>query len=109
MRLFSGDRQYSNETARGSLCMKRELLSDLPSFASEEGQINVIIETPGGSRNKFSYDPKNDLIRYKKSLPAGAVFPYDFGFIPSTLGEDGDPLDILLFMDDLTYPGVLVE
>ena len=79
--------------------MSRVLLSELSATASGEGEFNVIIETPSGSRNKFNYDPELDLIRHGKVLPLGAVFPYEFGFIPSTLGEDGDPLDVLLFMD----------
>jgi inorganic pyrophosphatase len=88
--------------------MKMISLSELETYDPETGEIQVIIETPRGSSNKFAYDVKDDLFRLKKVLPAGAVFPYDFGFIPSTLGEDGDPLDVMLFMDEPVFPGNLV-
>lgn len=88
--------------------MKIVALTELPTYA-ETGDLNVIIETPRGSRNKFKYDIKNDLFLLNKVLPAGAVFPYEFGFVPSTLGQDGDPMDILVLMDDPVYPGNLVR
>lgn len=71
--------------------------------------LSVIIETPKGSRNKYVYDKKAKGFRLKKILPVGAVFPYDFGFIPGTKGQDGDPLDILLLMDEAAFPGCIVE
>ena len=71
--------------------------------------IDVIIETPRGCRNKYAYDKKLQAFRLKKILPAGAVFPFDFGFIPRTRGEDGDPLDVLVIMDEPAYPGCVVE
>lgn len=71
--------------------------------------VNAIIETPKGSRNKFDYDFALDLFKLKKALPTGMVFPLDFGFIPNTLAEDGDPLDIMVFMDQQSFPGCLVE
>src|SRR3954471_16256538 len=69
----------------------------------------VIIETPRGKRNKYVFNPEKKLFELKKILPAGAVFPFDFGFIPSTLGEDGDPLDVLVIMDEPAFPGCLVR
>ena len=71
--------------------------------------IDVVIETPRGCRNKYAYDKKSKTFRLKKILPAGAVFPFDFGFIPDTKGEDGDPLDVLIIMDEPTFPGCVVE
>ncbi|MHB8475832.1 MAG: inorganic diphosphatase [Steroidobacteraceae bacterium] len=65
----------------------------------------VIIETPKGSRNKYAYDPKEHIFGLKKVLPAGMAFPYDFGFVPSTKGGDGDPLDVLVLMDEAAFPG----
>lgn len=89
---------------------KNHDLSRLPTFDPvNEGLINVVIETPRGSRNKFAYDEKLGVIRLKKVLPAGMDFPYDFGFIPSTKGEDGDPLDALLLMDEPAHPGTLMR
>lgn len=81
---------------------------ELPAFDEEIGQLNVIIETPKGSRNKFEYDPKHGLFKLSGILPAGANFPFDFGFVPPTLGEDGDPLDVLLLMDEPAFTGCLV-
>jgi len=69
----------------------------------------AIIETPKGSRNKFDYDPESDLFMLAGLLPEGMMFPFDFGFIPSTLGEDGDPLDILVLMDAPAHVGCLIE
>ena len=71
---------------------------------------DAIIETPKGSRNKYDWDPKRGLFKMSKVLPEGLIFPYDFGFIPETLGEDGDPLDVLIFTDaPVAFPGCLVE
>src|SRR5207253_805858 len=70
---------------------------------------NVIIETPRGSANKYVYDPQSGFFKLGKVLPAGTVFPLDFGFIPGTKGGDGDPLDVFLLMEFKTYPGCLVE
>ena len=82
-------------------------LSRISTFDPEDDRlVNVVIETPRGSRNKFAYDEKLGVIRLKKVLPAGMDFPYDFGFVPSTKGDDGDPLDALLLMDEPAHPGV---
>lgn len=71
--------------------------------------INAIIETPRNSQNKFAYDPELKVFKLTKVLPLGTVFPFDFGFVPNTIGEDGDPIDILVIMDAPAYPGCLVE
>ena len=75
----------------------------------EAGLIQVIIETPRGSRNKFAYDDKQNIFIVKKVLPAGMSFPYDFGFLPRTLAADGDPIDVLLLMDEPAFPGIAVR
>jgi inorganic pyrophosphatase len=80
----------------------------LDAFNAETNQLNVILDTPKGSRNKFKYDEKSGLFMLSGVLPAGSSFPYDFGFVPSTRGEDGDPLDVLLLMDDPAFVGCLV-
>ena len=67
--------------------------------------IDVIIETPKGSRQKYHYDEKSGIISLKKILPQGMVFPFDFGFLPGTKGEDGDPLDILVISELTSFPG----
>ena len=71
--------------------------------------MQVIIETPAGSRNKFAFVPEQEIFALKKVLPAGMVFPYDFGFLPRTLAPDGDPLDVLLLMDEPAFPGCAVR
>jgi len=71
--------------------------------------IQVIIETPKGSRNKYAFDPDQKVYELKKVLPAGMAFPYDFGFIPSTTAEDGDPVDVLVLMDEPAFPGCLLK
>jgi inorganic pyrophosphatase len=83
----------------------RSPLTSLPPFDSETDEVNIIIETPKGSRNKYTYDQQLKLFKLKKVLPAGSTFPYDFGYIPSTKGEDGDPLDVLVLMDEVAFPG----
>src|SRR5258708_20464997 len=76
----------------------------------EDGDlIQVIIETPKGSRNKYAFDPEQKVFELKKVLPAGMAFPYDFGFIPSTRAEDGDPTDVLVLMDEPAFPGCLLK
>lgn len=82
--------------------------SSLPAFTSE-GTLQVVIETPKGSRNKFAFDHDRRVIVLKKTLPAGMVFPYDFGFIPSTLADDGDPIDVLVLMDEPAFPGCVLD
>jgi inorganic pyrophosphatase len=80
----------------------------LPAFDPESKDLNVIIETPKGSRNKFKYDEALRVFRLSGVLPAGAVFPFDFGYVPSTKGGDGDPLDVLVLMDEPAFAGCLV-
>jgi inorganic pyrophosphatase len=81
-----------------------------PAFVKgEEDIVNVIIETPKGCRNKFNFDKSSWLFKLKKVMPSGLVFPMDFGFIPNTKGEDGDPLDVLVAVEQGTYPGCVLE
>jgi inorganic pyrophosphatase len=75
----------------------------------DAGFIQVIIETPKGSRNKFAYDEEQNIFTVKKVLPAGMSFPYDFGFLPRTQAPDGDPIDVLLLMDEPAFPGIAVR
>ena len=81
----------------------------LKPLAKKEGLIQVIIETPAGSRNKFAFDPDQAIFALKNVLPAGMVFPYDFGFLPQTIAPDGDPIDVLLLMDEPAFPGCAVK
>lgn len=83
--------------------------TQLKPVDKQDGILQVVIETPKSSRNKFSFDPVQKVFTLHKVLPAGMVFPYDFGFLPQTLAADGDPIDVLLLMDEPAYPGVLVR
>ena len=74
----------------------------------ENNRLQVIIETPKGSRNKYAFDPDQRVFALKKVLPAGMTFPYDFGFVPSTKAEDGDPTDVLVLMDEPAFPGCVL-
>ena len=76
----------------------------------DDGQcVQVIIETPKGSRNKYAFDADRRIFALKRVLPAGMTFPYDFGFSPSTKAEDGDPTDVLVLMDEPAFPGCLLK
>jgi inorganic pyrophosphatase len=81
---------------------------DLEPFRDDPYELYAVVETPKGSRNKYSYDEKRGLFRLSTVLPAGAAFPFDFGFVPQTLAEDGDALDLLILMDEPAFPGCLV-
>ena len=88
-------------------------MADLTTLSNQldpkKGTCRAIIETPKGCRNKFDYDPESNLFMLGGLLPEGMMFPFDFGFIPCTLGDDGDPLDILVLMDAPAHVGCLIE
>lgn len=67
--------------------------------------VQVIVETPKASRNKYKLDEQTHRFSLSKLLPEGMVFPYDFGFFPDTRGPDGDPLDVLILCEEPTFPG----
>ncbi len=77
--------------------------------ALQGDDLTVVIETPKGSQNKYTYEPGLGAFVLGGVLPAGAVFPFDFGFVPSTRGEDGDPLDVLVLMDAPAFAGCIVR
>lgn len=83
----------------------------LPSaFTNDDEQhVNVVIETPKGSRNKYAFDPETELFKLKHILPAGTAFPLDFGFIPNTKADDGDPVDVLVLSEQPIESGALLE
>jgi inorganic pyrophosphatase len=80
-----------------------------PFDKDDKSTIQVVIETPKGCRNKYKFDPKLRSFTLSRVLPDGMVFPYDFGFVPSTMAEDGDPIDVLLLMDSPAFPGCVIE
>ena len=76
---------------------------------TEDGDVHVFVETPTGSRDKFDLDHEHGLFEWSLQLPQGLVFPFSFGFVPNTLSEDGDPLDIVLLVDGRFPQGTLVK
>jgi inorganic pyrophosphatase len=70
--------------------------------------VEVVVEIPQGSRNKYEMDHKTGRIRLDRMLFTSTVYPLDYGFIERTLAEDGDPLDALVWLDEPTFPGCLV-
>lgn len=81
----------------------------LPAFIAGSCDVNAIVDTPQGSQNKFKFDEQTGLFALGGAMPAGSVFPFEFGFIPSTAGGDGDPLDLLILLDAPTFVGCLVR
>ncbi len=77
--------------------------------AVEDGKLTVLIETPRNSRNKYKYDSKSRKLQFEATLKGGLTYPFDFGFVPDTLAEDGDPLDVIIFMDQFCAPGCTIE
>jgi len=80
-----------------------------PAFTKNEKYIYAVIETPKGSAAKYDYDEELQMFKLKKILPKGQIFPFHFGFIPDTKAEDGDPLDVLVLLDELSWPGCIIK
>ncbi len=72
------------------------------------GVINVLIEIPGGSKNKYEFDKDMNAFALDRVLFASVKYPYDYGFVPNTLADDGDPLDGMVMMDEPTFPGCVI-
>jgi inorganic pyrophosphatase len=84
------------------------LASPLELPVRKNNLVVVVIETPSGSGNKLKFDADLGVYRLDRVLPAGMAFPFDFGFVPETLAEDGDPLDAIVLLDAPVYPGCVV-
>ena len=104
-------RQHAVVSRRGVLpTVSMSDLTALPNrLNSKTGECRVIIETPKGKRNKFDYDPESNLFMLGGLLPEGMKFPFDFGFVPATLADDGDPIDIMVLMDAPAHVGCLID
>ena len=72
-------------------------------------EFDVLIEIPRGSRNKYEVDHDSGRIRLDRTLFTATQYPADYGFVPDTLGEDGDPLDALVLVLEPTFPGCLIR
>ena len=82
-------------------------LDQLPTFADDD-TFHVVVESPRGSTVKLKYEPSLRAMSISRPLSLGLAFPFDWGFIPSTQGADGDPLDAIVLWDVATYPGVVL-
>jgi len=78
---------------------------NLPATFNGQSTLNVIIETPKFSTSKITFDPATQLFKLSRRLPVGMQFPFDFGFVPGTRGDDGDPLDIMILSDQSLFVG----
>jgi inorganic pyrophosphatase len=86
-----------------------QAISELAAVDAKSTCVNVIVENPKGSHFKYVYTRETGLFRIKRVLPRGMVFPFNFGFIPATLGAGGDPLDILIVNDEPVVAGCLLK
>ena len=82
---------------------------DIPAGSKIPHMINVIVEIPKGSQNKYEYDRKTNMIRLDRVLFSPIFYVGDYGMIPQTLSDDGDALDVLVLVTNPTYPGILIE
>jgi inorganic pyrophosphatase len=76
---------------------------------TEDGTVNVLVEIPRGSRNKYEYDEELDVIALDRTLYSAVHFPTDYGFVPGTSASDGDPIDALVMVEEPTFPGCLIR
>ena len=81
----------------------------MASDTNDDDVIEMMVEIPKGSRNKYEFDHERHVMRLDRRLFSATVYPADYGFVPDTLGEDGDPLDALVLLDDPTFPGCYVR
>jgi inorganic pyrophosphatase len=86
-----------------------EKIPTFPDDADDRYVVHAIIETPRNIRHKFALEAKYGIFRLSSTIAEGLEWPYDYGFIPQTLGDDGDPLDVLYLNDEPTFCGCLVQ
>lgn len=84
------------------------LWHDIPAGPHPPEQVTAVIEIPSGSRNKYELDKVTGLLKLDRVLYSAVQYPGDYGFIPGTLAEDGDPLDVLVLINEPTFPGCLI-
>lgn len=84
------------------------LVHDLPPY-DDQHNLRVVVETPRGANIKIKFDDRLGCFSLSRILPLGVTYPYDFGFVPQTLAQDGDPLDVMVLIDAQTYPGVVIS
>ena len=84
-------------------------MHDIDPEFGKNGTLRVVVETPRGSRHKYAWNEQLRAFEHKATLGSGLVWPYDYGFIPRTKGGDGDPLDVLVLMDEPAFPGCVLH
>ena len=87
---------------------QKRVFETTSAYDRETGDLHVIVDTPKDSRNKYKFDERLGLFKLGGVLPVGTFFPFDFGYVPNTLGGDGDPLDVLILMDEPAFVGCLI-
>lgn len=87
----------------------KKLVNKLKPIDKKKECLNVIVETPKGSRVKYAYDPESGFFLLTKAMPEGMMYPFNFGFVPQTLSEDGDPLDVLILNEEAVITGCLLK
>jgi inorganic pyrophosphatase len=78
------------------------------SASPTDGVLNVVVETPAGATNKIKWEPELESFALSRPLPLGMAYPHDWGFVPGTRAEDGDPVDALVLSEGTTYPGLVI-
>jgi inorganic pyrophosphatase len=89
--------------------MTRRRIDRLPAYTGHARNVHAVIEAPMRTRNKFSFDAETETFKLTGVLPAGMYFPHDFGFVPSTLADDGDPIDVLVLADEPLAVGCTLD
>ncbi|MDB5214890.1 MAG: inorganic pyrophosphatase [Myxococcaceae bacterium] len=90
------------------MAKRSKRLDELPAW-KQDGVLHVVVECTRGSAMKLKYEPELDAITLSRPLPLGVTFPFEFGFVPSTHAEDGDPLDAAVLLDTATAPGIVLR
>ena len=93
-----------------NLLLSEDFFVDLSRIPAQPkpGILNVLIEIPGGSKNKYEFDKDLEAFALDRVLYSSVRYPYDYGFVPNTLADDGDPLDGMVMMDEPTFPGCVI-
>jgi inorganic pyrophosphatase len=102
--------QLAQDTGRSPVLCYWEVFVDLSRIPAQPktGLVNVLIEIPAGSKNKYEYDKDMQAFALDRVLFSSVQYPFDYGFIPNTLADDGDPLDGMVIMDQPTFPGCVI-
>jgi inorganic pyrophosphatase len=104
-----GERKVQEDMPTSTACSVRVKEHPSARLAVSSGALNAIVETPKGRRNKIEINPETGLLRFSRYVYSADPFPGDYGFIPGTMAQDGDAVDMLLLVNEPGYPGTLIE